>query len=90
MRKLSTIAVIVVVAVIGLANALYTVDQTKYAIVLQFGEPVSTKTDPGLHIKIPFIQNVIYLENRLMEYDLASTIIYTYDKNNMVVDAFVR
>ena len=90
MRKLSTIAVIVVVAVIGLANALYTVDQTKYAIVLQFGEPVSTKTDPGLHIKIPFIQNVIYLENRLMEYDLASTIISTNDKKNMVVDAFVR
>ena len=90
MKKLSTIAVIAVVAAICLANALYTVDQTNSAIVLQFGEPVTTQTEPGLHIKIPFIQNVIHLENRLMEYDLASTIIYTNDKKNMVVDAYVR
>lgn len=90
MKKLSTIAVVAFVALVALNNALYTVDQTSTAIVLQFGEPVATKTEPGLHVKVPFIQNVIYLENRLMEYDVASTIIYTNDKKNMVVDAYVR
>ncbi|MDR2945505.1 MAG: protease modulator HflC [Candidatus Adiutrix sp.] len=86
----AAIVLIAAVAGFGLSNALFTVDETQYAIVLQFGQPVSTKTVPGLHVKMPFIQNVIYLDNRLMEYDMASTIIYTKDKKNMVVDAYVR
>ncbi len=90
MNKIYLVIIVVGLAVVGLSNSLYTVDQTQYAIVLQFGEPVDVKTDPGLHLKMPFIQNVIYLDNRLMEYDVATTIIYTRDKKNMVVDAFVR
>jgi len=90
MNKLYTIVAVVILAGLGLANALFTVDQTQYAIVLQFGDPVDVKKTPGLHIKIPFIQNVVYLDNRLMEYDVPTTIIYTNDKKNMVVDAFTR
>jgi membrane protease subunit HflC len=78
------------VAAILLANTLFTVDQTQSAIILQFGNPVTVKEEPGLHFKMPFIQNVILLDNRLMEYDMDSTIIYTNDKKNMVVDAYVR
>ncbi|UQZ88176.1 protease modulator HflC [Deltaproteobacteria bacterium Smac51] len=89
-KTFSTIGILAVVAFILLSNALFMVDQTQYAIVLQFGEPVDVKDEPGLHAKIPFIQNVIYLDNRLMEYDVATTIIYTRDKKNMVVDAYVR
>jgi len=89
-NKVYAIVVILLLAAIGLANSLYTVDQTRFAIVLQFGEPKEVKTEPGLHLKVPFIQNVIYLDNRLMEYDVGTTIIYTRDKKNMVVDAFVR
>lgn len=90
MKKVHLVIIIAVLAVIALANSAYTVDQTQYAIVLQFGQPVGTKTEAGLHFKVPFIQNVIYLDNRLMEYDVDTTIIYTQDKKNMVVDAFVR
>ena len=90
MKKLYIIAIIFILAGLVLSNALYTVDQTRSAIVLQFGEPVTTITEPGLHIKTPFIQNVIYIDNRLMEYDMVTTTIYTNDKKNMVVDAYVR
>ncbi len=89
-KTFSSLVIIVAVAAILLSNALFTVDQTQYAIVLQFGEPVDVKDRPGLHLKLPFIQNVIHLDNRLMEYDVATTIIYTSDKKNMVVDAYVR
>ncbi len=89
-KKLPIIAGLLVFGALAISNALFTVDETQYAIVLQFGEPVSTKTTPGLHFKLPYIQNVIYLDNRLMEYDMATTIIYTKDKKNMVVDAYVR
>ncbi|MDR2935373.1 MAG: protease modulator HflC [Candidatus Adiutrix sp.] len=89
-NKLSLAFAALVVAMLGLANALYTVDQTQSAIILQFGEPVGVRLEPGLYAKLPFIQNVIRLDNRLMEYDVATTIIYTKDKKNMVVDAYVR
>lgn len=90
MKKLYTVIVVLILAGFVLANSLYTVDQTRFAIVLQFGEPMTTRTEPGLHMKVPFIQNVIYIDNRLMEYDMATTTIYTNDKKNMVVDAYVR
>lgn len=90
MNKVYAIVVILFLGAIILGNSLYTVDQTRYAIVLQFGEPVEVRTAPGLHFKMPFIQNVIFLDNRLMEYDVDTTIIYTRDKKNMVVNAYVR
>ncbi len=90
MNKIHVVVIVVCLAGVALANALFTVDQTQYAIVLQFGDPVDVKRDPGLHVKIPFIQNVVYLDNRLMEHDVPTTIIYTNDKKNMGVDAFVR
>ncbi len=90
MSKAYIVIIVIIAAFISLANALFTVNQTQYAIVLQLGEPVAVQTEPGLHIKVPFIQNVIYLDNRLLDYDVATTIIYTHDKKNMVLDAFVR
>lgn len=89
-KTVSGIVIVIAVAALLLSNALFTVDQTQTAIVLQFGEPVDVKDEPGLKFKMPFIQNVIHLDKRLMEYDVASTIIYTSDKKNMVVDAYVR
>ncbi|MDR1922700.1 MAG: protease modulator HflC, partial [Candidatus Adiutrix sp.] len=90
MKKPYAAVVLLCLAGLLLVNSLFTVDQTRHAIILQFGEPVDVKDKPGLHIKMPFIQNVIYLDNRLMEYDVDTTIVYTNDKKNMVVDAYVR
>ena len=89
-KKISIALTVLIAALLGLANSLYTVDQTQSAIILQFGEPVGVRLEPGLYAKLPFIQNVIRLDNRLLEYDVATTIIYTKDKKNMVVDAYVR
>ncbi|MDR1309234.1 MAG: protease modulator HflC [Deltaproteobacteria bacterium] len=72
------------------SGALFTVDETQLAIVLQFGEPVGDVRQPGLHFKIPFIQKVVPIDRRLMEYDVAAAEIYTRDNKNMVVDAYAR
>ena len=50
-------------------GALFTVQQTQQALVLRFGEPVAGRgliTKPGLHFKIPFIEDVVYLDNRIL------------------------
>ena len=65
------IAIVVVVAAIVfvLANSLYIVEQTEQAIVLQFGEPVRVVKEAGLKAKIPFIQKVVFYDNRLLNLD---------------------
>jgi membrane protease subunit HflC len=89
-RKAVIAAVLAVVLVMVLSGVFFTVDQTQRALVLQFGQPVGGIRETGLHAKIPVIQRVVYFDNRLMEYDVGAAEIYTNDKKNMVVDAYVR
>jgi len=80
----------IIIAVVLIFQTFFTVDQTQYAVVFQLGKPVKEIFDPGLHVKIPFIQNVKYFDNRLLEYDSAPAEIITGDKKNLVVDNYAR
>jgi membrane protease subunit HflC len=82
----------VAVGVVALlaASALFTVHQTQQALVLQFGNPKRIITEPGLHMKIPFIQNAIYIDRRVLDFDAVSEEIILGDQKRLVVDAFAR
>ncbi len=91
MKKLSTIIVIAVVGIIILASqAFYKVDQVESALVIQLGKPVRVITSPGLYVKTPFAQNVVYFDNRLLLYDATPSAIITKDKKNLVVDNYAK
>ena len=81
-------AIVILLVVIAGSSAYYTVDQTQQAIVLQFGKPVGTVRDPGLHFKIPFIQKVILYEKRILEFDNPREEVIAADQKRLVVDAF--
>lgn len=81
--------VIVVVAIVGLSSV-YTVTMTEQALLLQFGKPVGVITEPGLHAKIPFIQDVQYIPKLLLNLDAPPEEVIAQDKKRMVVDAFAR
>jgi membrane protease subunit HflC len=90
---LLTAAVVTVAFVVFLvlSGAFYTVDQTEQVIVTQFGQPVGDPiTEPGLHFKIPFVQDVNSLDKRFLEWDGAPVAIPTRDKTYIHVDAFAR
>ena len=89
-KKFGTIVVVIIAAMIGINTALFIVDQTQQAILVQLGKPVSGVQRPGLHVKIPFIQEVILFENRLLDYDAAKAEILTADKKNLVVDNYAK
>jgi membrane protease subunit HflC len=86
--------IIVIAAVVALAAmwnlATFTVPQWMQAIVLQLGEPVRTVREPGLYFKLPFIQNVIYFDRRLLDYDASPKELLTRDKQQLVVDNYTR
>jgi len=72
-------------------NTLYVVQQTQQAIVLQFGEPKRTVQTPGLNWKIPFIQNVIFYENRVLSMvSQGSEQVILSDQKRLEVDTYAR
>lgn len=68
----------------------FVVDQTKQVIVLQFGEPRSVHQSPGLKFKLPFIQNVVYYDSRVLNLDPAQEEVILRDQKRIVVDSIVR
>jgi len=76
---------------IGVYSSLFTVDQTQQALVIQFGEPKRTIQEPGLAFKVPFIQDVVYYEKRvlsLIPQDAEEVILS--DQKRLQVDAYAR
>lgn len=72
-------------------SSLFTVNMTQQAIVLQFGEPIGgVITEPGLHWKVPFVQNVVYIDRRLLALESPAEEIIASDRRRVVVDAFAR
>lgn len=91
MRSIQFVIAGIGIAVFILLQSVFVVDQTERAIVLQLGKPVGNADyEPGLHFKLPFVQNVIFFDARVLEYDAPAAEILTQDKKNMVVDNFSR
>jgi membrane protease subunit HflC len=68
----------------------FVVDQTKQVIVLQFGEPRAVHQTPGLKFKLPFIQNTVFYDSRVLNLDPAQEEVILRDQKRIVVDSIVR
>ena len=81
-----------VIIVIGFALYLsfFAVKEINQAIVLQFGDPKRVISDPGLKIKIPFIQNVVFLDRRILSLDPPPEEVIASDQKRLIVDAYAR
>lgn len=84
------LAVVAAVILFVIGNSVYILNQTEQAIVLQFGEPMRVVKEPGLKFKIPFIQNVVFYDNRLLNLDPPAQEIVLNDKKRLDVDSFTR
>ena len=71
-------------------STLFVVQEVNQAIVLQFGDPKKIITKPGLNFKIPFIQNVVYLDRRVLNLDNPPEEVIAADQKRLIVDAFAR
>ncbi len=72
------------------SSALFTVHQAQQGIVMQLGNPKRVVTDPGLHWKLPFIQDVLYYDKRVLNLDPPVESIILSDQKRLLVDAFAR
>ena len=70
--------------------SLFTVKEINQAIVLQFGDPKRVITTPGLQVKIPIIQNVVFLDRRILNLDAPPIEVIASDQKRLIVDAYAR
>jgi membrane protease subunit HflC len=90
-RKILTIvAVALVIAGVFAMSSLFIVDQTEEALVLQFGEARRVIREPGLQVKRPFIENVIFYDNRLLDFEPPPEELIVSDQKRLVVDTYTR
>lgn len=89
MRAIYVIPVIVVILVTALSSV-FIVDERKKGLVLQFGEVTQVKETPGLGFKIPFIQDVVYYEDRILGLETAPIEVTLLSDRRLVVSAFAR
>jgi membrane protease subunit HflC len=84
------IAVLAVVAIIIGYGSLFSVYQTRQALVVRLGQPVRVVTEPGLHVKWPLIDSVISIDNRILDLEAPAQEVIASDQKRLVVDAFAR
>ncbi len=89
--KLNRILIPIII-VIGFAIylSLFVVKEINQAIVLQFGDPKKVIVEPGLQVKIPFIQNVVFLDRRILNLDAPPEEVIASDQKRLIVDAYAR
>jgi membrane protease subunit HflC len=92
MSKAKQIIAGIVVIVVGilLFDSMYTVHQTKQVLVLQLGKFIKKIDEPGLHFKMPFLQNVMTYERRVLEVDPPKEQVILSDQKRLDVDAYLR
>ena len=73
-----------------LFSSIFTVHQTKQALILQFGDPIRVIKEPGLKFKLPLIQNAIFYDTRVLDYDADVEEVILNDQKRLLVDAFIR
>lgn len=89
-QKVGPVLIIIVLLLGALYSSFYTVDQTERAVLVQLGRPAEETIGPGLHIKIPIIQKIIPIENRLLDYDAPRAEILSADKNNLTIESYAK
>lgn len=82
--------VVAVIVLVGIASAAFTVSERERAIRFRFGEIIKSDFEPGLHFKIPFIENVRKFDKRILTLDSEPEEYLTSEKKNVIVDSFVK
>lgn len=90
-NKLIAGGVVAVIALVTINSALYTVSETEQVIITQFGRPIGQAiTQPGLHVKLPFVQDLNVFDKRWLEWDGDANQLPTRDKKYIWVDTYAR
>jgi membrane protease subunit HflC len=87
---LCSLAAFIFLALLTVYSALFTVYQTDQALVLRLGQPIRAVTHAGLNLRIPLIDSVVYIDNRILDLEIPAQEVIASDQTRLVIDAFAR
>jgi membrane protease subunit HflC len=90
MNKLLVLGAAALAAVFVAAGSFFTVHQTQQVLITQFGQPIRVIQQPGLNVKLPFIQSVIVFDRRLLDFEGPGEEVILGDQRRLIVDSFTR
>jgi len=90
MQKIYYIIFTVICVLVLISGSLFSVNQRQLAVVFQFGEAVRTVEKPGLHIKVPLIQNIEFFDKRLLDVEVEAKELTAADGKRIIVDAYAK
>jgi membrane protease subunit HflC len=91
MKNLTNILVATIVAILLFTTSAFTVDQTQFVLVQRLGEIIAVKKEPGMHFKMPIVDNLKYFDNRILTLDWEQPAKFITSENKyMMVDSFVK
>ncbi len=88
--KIKKIIILVTIIFVTFNASAFKVDQREQVLILQFGEPVRVVTNPGLNFKIPFIQNLIFFDNRILDLSITDQELIANDQKRIIINAFTK
>jgi len=90
MSNLMKLAIVLLVILIGVSNTIYIVSEVERAVKLRFGEMVEVDIEPGLHIKMPFVDDVRRFDARILTVDAEPASFFTIEKKRLIVDSYAK
>ena len=89
-NKTKKILIIASVILILFANSMFTIDQRQQVLILQFGEAIRVINTPGIKFKLPFLQNAIYFDKRIIDLGIADQEVIASDQKRLIINAFAK
>ena len=90
MSNLLKLAIVLLVILIGVSNTIYVVSEVERGVKLRFGQMIEADIEPGLHIKIPFVDDVRRFDARILTVDAEPASFFTIEKKRLIVDSFAN
>ena len=84
------VGLLTALVVVLLSNSLYVVKETERGVLLKFGEVVNPDLKPGLHVKVPFVNNVRIFDGRILTVDANAERFFTQEKKALIVDSYAK
>ena len=89
-KKIRNLLILVTILFVTFLSTAYKVDQRQQVLIVQFGEPINVVKEPGLHFKIPFVQNLIYFDKRILDLRITDQELIANDQKRIIINAFTK
>jgi len=90
MTRQTLIGVLIAIVLVVLSNSLYVVRETQRGVLLKFGEVVDPDLQPGIHVKVPFVNSVRKFDGRILTVDSSPERFFTQEKKALIVDSYAK